>query len=73
MEKNWLKVATYTDALIGELNKQLLEEQGIAAVLINKQDSSFIVGRIELFVHQDNESAALALLTAEETKGEDEN
>lgn len=72
MEKNWLKVATYTDALIGELNKQLLEEQGIAAVLINKQDSSFKVGRIELFVHDDNEAAALALLATEETNENDE-
>jgi len=73
MEKNWLKVATYTDTLIGELNKQLLEEQGIAAVLINKQDSSFKVGRIELFVHEDNEVAALELLAADEIEGDDEN
>lgn len=52
MEKEWIKIQTYTDAIQGEIVKQMLEEHGIRAVLLNKQDSSFLFGKIDLFINE---------------------
>lgn len=62
MEKGWIRVQTYTDALRGEIDKQTLEENGIPAVLLNKQDSSFMFGRIDLFVHEKDFLSAQMLI-----------
>jgi len=62
MEKGWIKIQTYTDAIQGEIIKQMLEENGIPAVLLNKQDSSFMFGRIDLFVNEANLQEANRLI-----------
>ncbi|MFZ4862398.1 DUF2007 domain-containing protein [Sphingobacterium sp. Mn56C] len=62
MEKGWIKLRTYTNALQAEIVKQMLEENGVPAVLLNKQDSSYLFGKIELFVSEEVEQQALALL-----------
>lgn len=62
MEKGWIKIQTYTDAIRGEIIKQMLEENGIPAVLLNKQDSSFMFGKIDLFVNGANLEEASRLI-----------
>ena len=43
--------------------KQMLEENGINVVLLNKQDSSYLMfGPIELYVHEDEIIQAKKLL-----------
>lgn len=69
MEKDWIKLRTYSDAIRAEISKQMLEENGIATVLLNKQDSSFKIGKIDLFVNQADEEIANQLI--EETQSED--
>lgn len=73
MEKNWVKVGTYTDFFVSEFVKQLLEEKGIPTVLMNKQDSSLKFGKIELFVNISDEQEAKALIAESNAKGDYEN
>ncbi|KGE14531.1 putative signal transducing protein [Sphingobacterium deserti] len=72
MEKGWVKVATYTNELTSEMMKLLLEEQGIPAVLLNKQDSSLKFGRIELFVPEEDVVTAMNYINAENSDQIDE-
>ncbi|TDS14819.1 putative signal transducing protein [Sphingobacterium paludis] len=72
MEKGWVKVATYTNELTSEMMKLLLEEQGIPAVLLNKQDSSLKFGRIELFVREEDVVEAGTYIHAENSEEVDE-
>ncbi|MBD1428849.1 putative signal transducing protein [Sphingobacterium litopenaei] len=71
MEKGWIKVRTYTQALEAEIVKQMLEEHDIAAVLINKQDSSYLFGKIELYVNESDEAIATVLINSASFTEED--
>lgn len=72
MEKGWIKIQTYTDAIRGEIDKQMLDKNGIPAVLLNKQDSSFMFGKIDLFVNENDFEQAQRLIQENESE-EDEN
>ena len=62
MEKDWKKIYATTDFFRIELIRQVLEEHDIPAVIMNKQDSSYRFGQIDLYTHENNEAAALALI-----------
>jgi len=62
MEKEWIKVYTTTNFFQVELVKHLLEEHNIASVIMNKQDSSYRFGQIELYTHEKNKDAALTII-----------
>lgn len=54
MEKNWVRVYFSFSEPDVYIKKQLLENNGIEAVIINKQDSLYRpVGEVELFVLRD--------------------
>ncbi|MFD1769260.1 putative signal transducing protein [Sphingobacterium suaedae] len=73
MENNWVKIATYTNELTSELAKVLLEQHGIVVVLLNKQDSSFKFGKIELLVQEGDAKNAQEIINEQNEKGIDEN
>lgn len=52
-----------------EITKQMLEEHGVSAVVMNKQDSSYRFGQVELYVHESEEVLAKGLIA--EMEGED--
>lgn len=62
MEANWIKVYTTGDFYRAELARQILLEHDIPAVLINKQDSSYRFGNIEVWTHVDDQIAASVLI-----------
>ena len=62
MENDWKKILVSPDSIRVEILKQMLEENGIKSVVINKQDSSYRFGNIELYVHQDQEQLAAQLI-----------
>ena len=63
MEKNWVRIFTSSNFYQSEMVKQALAGQNIETVLLNKQDSSHrTFGDIEVYVHQDNFSAAIEVL-----------
>lgn len=76
MEIDWKKLKTYNSAIEAEIVKQMLEEHDIPSVLLNKQDSSYLFGKIELYVHEKLEGRALQLISESidnNTEGEDVN
>jgi len=73
MEKGWVKIATYSNELTAELAKLALEQNGVMAVLLNKQDSSLKFGRIELFVQENDQIKAAEIMETNDTDGLNEN
>ena len=76
MEKGWSKIQTYYKPIEAEIVKQMLEENGIPAVLLNKQDSSYMFGKLELYVHDENIEKAKYLIDSNnetEIEGDDVN
>jgi len=54
MEKNWIQVYSTNQMFQAELFKQVLEDHKIEAVILNKKDSSYKFGEIEVYVKNDN-------------------
>lgn len=58
-----IKILSTSNPNKAEITKQMLEENNINVVLLNKQDSSYnMFGTIELFVPENQEDNATALL-----------
>lgn len=67
MEKDWVQIASYGLEAIAELKKAVLETSGIPAITINKSDSSYHFGEVELYVKRDDIIRAKKILEDEET------
>lgn len=67
MENNWIKIYTTENPVTAEIIKQGLIEHDIAAVIMNKKDSSYqTFGVIEVLVNKRDVAAAEAyILTTE--------
>lgn len=66
MEKDWAKIREFSNEIHAEMVKQMLEANGIPAVLMNKKDSSYLFGKLELFVNKEYVEQAVALIEKEE-------
>ena len=63
MEKNWINIFSSVNPIEAEIVKQMLDENNIIAVMLNKQDSSYnLFGTIDLYVKEENKSIALQLI-----------
>jgi hypothetical protein len=62
MEKEWVEIFGSLDALQVEMARQALERMEIDSVVINKKDSTYGFGAIELYVHRDNVIRAKQIL-----------
>ncbi|MCF8258501.1 MAG: DUF2007 domain-containing protein [Flavobacteriales bacterium] len=67
MEKDWALIASYGLAAIAELKKAVLGASGIQAITINKSDSSYHFGEVELYVKRDDVIRAKKILDDQET------
>jgi hypothetical protein len=54
MEKDWLIVYTTDKLYQAELFRELLGEYNIGSFIINKQDSSYRFGNVEVYVKREN-------------------
>lgn len=54
MENEWVAVFTTNQPYRAELAKQVLEQSSIESVLMNKRDSFYHVGEVEVLVKQNN-------------------
>ncbi|MFI5159873.1 MAG: putative signal transducing protein [Sphingobacteriales bacterium] len=60
MEKNWIKIFSSNNYYQAEIVKQMLIENQIDTVLLNKQDSPHrTFGAIEVYIHQQDFSNAI--------------
>lgn len=62
MEKDWVLIYSASKMYQAELLKEVLSENEIICDLINKKDSSFLLGDIEVYVHNEDKEKALALV-----------
>lgn len=62
MEKNWKKIWTTANPMEAEIIKQMLLENEVNAVVINKQISPYNLGTVELYVHEQQVGLALGLM-----------
>ena len=55
MEKDWINIFTTNQAYLAEMIKDVLADNDIQAVVMNKQDSAYItIGDIEIYVKAEN-------------------
>lgn len=66
MDSNWACIYTTGAQYKAELLKGLLEEEGIDSVVVNKQDSSYLFGELELYVKAEDAVKAKRIITAHE-------
>jgi hypothetical protein len=62
---NWQKVYTSLIGHQAEIVKGVLETYGIPAVVINRKDSSYHFGHVEVLVPADNTIEALKIISDE--------
>ncbi|MDO3628465.1 DUF2007 domain-containing protein [Mucilaginibacter sp. BT774] len=63
MEKNWVRIFKTFNYYQAEIVKQVLIENQIDTVLLNKQDSSHrTFGDIEVYIHQQDFSNAIEVM-----------
>ncbi len=65
MDKNWIKIYSTGVNYKAELLKGLLIENEIEAIIINKKDSIYLFGELELYVHIDDVIKAKHILTSQ--------
>lgn len=47
---------------MAEMVQGVLADNDIEAVILNQQDSSYLIGEIEVFVHKDNQEKAVSII-----------
>jgi hypothetical protein len=63
MKENWINIFTSSNPIKVEIVKQMLNENNIIAVTLNKQDSSYnLFGSIDLYIKEKNRTTALDLI-----------
>ncbi|MBN2807210.1 MAG: DUF2007 domain-containing protein [Prolixibacteraceae bacterium] len=63
MEKDWKQVFLTGELYRAEIAKELLENNGIQAVVLNQKDSSYTAfGNIEVYVNEQDEIRANEIL-----------
>ena len=63
MNKDWIKIYSTGVAYKAEILKGLLIENNVDAVIINKKDSSYGFGELELYVSADDVVKAKHIIT----------
>lgn len=63
MEKGWVKIRTFDKVYVADIAKEVLLDNGITSVIMNKQDGSYLTfGDIEIYVLEENKEKAITCL-----------
>jgi len=65
MERNWTKIFRSTNPIEVEITKQMLEENKIASIIMNQQDSAHNMsfgGYVDLYIEESSIKEATELL-----------
>ncbi len=66
MEAGWIKIYTSADFFKSELVRQVLIENEIEAITMNKQGFPYRLGEVEIYIHEDNFQKALEIIIKNE-------
>ena len=58
-----INIFNSTNPIEIEIIKQMLENNKITSIILNQQDSSYLFGRINLYVQEKDATIALKLIT----------
>lgn len=67
MLDKWKKVMVTEISSKAEISRMVLENNGVQAVLLNKKDSSYLLGVFEVYVPVDQAAFAMQILNNEIT------
>lgn len=62
MEKNWVKIYTSNDFYKAEIVRQVLIDHEIEAVMMNKQDTSYKFGEVQVHIPNIHFEEALEII-----------
>jgi len=65
MSEQWVRIYSSKFVYQVEIAQAILKDYQIESVIVNKQDSSYHFGEIELHVHPDNSIKALQTINKE--------
>ncbi len=68
MKDNWVKIYSSVYIHKVEIYQALLKEQDIESIILNKQDSSYLFGEIELYVAVENVLKSNQLISNNESE-----
>ena len=54
MEKDWVCIYSTDELHLAEIAKGILYEHEIDSVVVNKKDSNYLFGTVELYVNREN-------------------
>ncbi|WP_238387622.1 putative signal transducing protein [Pararcticibacter amylolyticus] len=66
MNNDWVKVYTSNDYYKSEIVKQVLIENEIEAVLLDKSGFPYRIGEVEVYTHKDNFQRATEVILSSE-------
>lgn len=66
METDWVKIYTSHDFYKSELVRQVLIENEVEAVIMDKQGFPYRIGEVEVYIHQNDFQKALELIIKNE-------
>jgi len=66
MEAGWVKIYTSADFFKSELVRQVLIDQEMEAIIINKQGFPYRIGEVEVYIHEDDFQKALEIIVKNE-------
>jgi len=70
MENDWQKVFSTPKGYLAEIIKGVLIENGIESIIINKQDSAYLLGEVEVYTRKDNLLKAINIIKNNELDNE---
>jgi hypothetical protein len=65
---NWVKVFSSTQEYLVNIARDVLEDEGVDAVILNNKDSSYLFGECELYVKKEDALIALNLINKIESE-----
>ncbi|MDP3467118.1 MAG: DUF2007 domain-containing protein [Daejeonella sp.] len=66
MEAGWVKIYTSADFFKSELVRQVLIDQEMEAIIINKQGFPYRIGEVEVYIHEDDFQKAIEIIVKNE-------
>ena len=62
MEKDWQLVCTAKSVIEAEMKRGILESAGLEPIVMNKKDSSYLFGDVEVYVSKEQFDRAVEIL-----------
>lgn len=62
MEKDWQLVYSAKSVIDAEMRRGILESAGLEPIVMNKQDSSYLFGDVEVYVSKEQFDRAVEIL-----------